>query len=176
MSTPFWIFVGALCVLCLSALASRHLFSRRIAKHTKAEEALDARTAAFKERVSARNARVLAAEKPKVGPDDKSKSRSTELGRLAVSDNQVESLYEPGGGIMHADPRGFASFTGIAPRRLVILDNGKAVLVEDAPFGETILERFVDFTGARSGPAYDVVRGRDLMVPKAKGSLAKRYR
>lgn len=62
MSTPFWIFIAVLGVLCVWALISQHLISQRFAGHAKAEEALNTRMLVFRERVRNREARLLAEE------------------------------------------------------------------------------------------------------------------
>ncbi|AMX99990.1 hypothetical protein AB0V79_17185 [Mesorhizobium ciceri] len=142
MSTPFWIFMVALSAICLWALVSRNLFSRRIAAHTKAEEALDARMIAFKERVSTRNARVLA-EKPKErSTDDKSRVASDDfLKDLYVSDALGRvMLAEPPSRYRYASPGRFAG-GGAGSARAVLLDNGTCLWLDDRSLVERLTEK-----------------------------------
>ncbi|MER9724644.1 MULTISPECIES: hypothetical protein [unclassified Mesorhizobium] len=168
MSTPFWIFLVALGAICLWALVSRNIFSRRIAEHNKAEAALDARMAAFKERVSARNERILAAEKPKKGPDDKSKSDPSFLEELYVTHGQVMRSVAPLTGIGLKPAR----FAGGGDHHLVMLGNG-CVWLETNQVGDAMMKRIVEADAPRASGAYEVSSKKDFIASTA--AAVKRY-
>ncbi|TPN49480.1 hypothetical protein FJ976_17270 [Mesorhizobium sp. B1-1-9] len=162
MSTPFWIFMIALSAICLWALVSRNLFSRRIAAHAKAEEALEARMVAFKERVSARNTRVIADKPKERSTDDKSRMIPTDdfLKDLYVSDALGRVMVDRTPGRYRiVSPGRFAGGGGVT--RAVLLDNGTCLWVEDSP----LIERLTSKLAFGQFGYEDAPRGADYTKP-----------